>query len=193
LPSELGDLQQVYESSGFESLHPDGRPYEFEEWPLMRSIRDGEEVRDEEIVHLLADGSRYTMRCDSSPIYDDEGRIVAGVLMMHDITEQRRAEEQLAYHGYLLENIHDAVLASDEQAVLTAWNKGAEQMFGWRADEVLGRNGYEVLLHTEYSDEQLAEALRGLAEAGQRRRISCSPRDRRRLLQCDRSSSFPLA
>jgi hypothetical protein len=67
LPSELGDLYQVYESSSFESLYPDGRPYEFEQWPLMRSIRDGEEVSDEEIVHLLADGSRFTLRRDSSP------------------------------------------------------------------------------------------------------------------------------
>lgn len=79
LPSELGDLREVYEGSDFESLHPDGRPYEFEEWPLMPSIRDGEEVIDEEIVHLPAEGSRYTIRCDSSPIYDDEeGRVVAG-------------------------------------------------------------------------------------------------------------------
>ena len=93
VPSELGDLQNVFESSGLESLHPDGRPYELQEWPLMRSIRSGEEVRDEKIVHLSADGRWYTVRCDSSPIYDDEGRIVAGVLVMHDITEQKRAEE----------------------------------------------------------------------------------------------------
>src|SRR5215213_993403 len=87
IPSELRDLHDVYESSNFESLHPDGRPYEIEEWPLMRSIRDGDEVREEEIVHLLTDGSRFKVRCDSSPIYDDEGRIAAGVLVMHNVTE----------------------------------------------------------------------------------------------------------
>ena len=55
-----------------------------------------------------------------------------------DITERKRVEEQLSYHAHLLENIHDAVIATDEQFVLTAWNKGAEQMYGWTADEVLG-------------------------------------------------------
>jgi len=135
----------------------------------MRSIEDGEAVRGEEFIYPLADGSRLWLRCDSSPIYDDEGDIVAGVLVAHDITEQKRSEEQLAYHAYLLENTEDAVLASDDQAVLTAWNKGAEEMFGWRAEEVLGRKVYEVLPYRDYSDEQLAEVLRKLADTGQRR------------------------
>jgi PAS domain S-box-containing protein len=86
-----------------------------------------------------------------------------------DITERKQADEQLRYHAYLLENTEDAVLASDEHAVLTAWNKGAEKMFGWRAEEVLGREVYEVIPYRDYSDEQLEEALRKLAETGRRR------------------------
>ena len=85
-----------------------------------------------------------------------------------DITERKRVEEQLAYHAHLLENVHDAVIATDERFVLTAWNKGAEQMYGWRADEVLGRNVWEVV-PTELSHEQRAEARRQLAETGRRR------------------------
>jgi PAS domain S-box-containing protein len=86
-----------------------------------------------------------------------------------DITERKQADEQLRYHAYLLENTEDAVLASDEHAVLTAWNKGAEKMFGWRAEEVLGRDVYEVIPYRDYSDEQLEEALRKLVETGWRR------------------------
>src|ERR687893_2095107 len=109
MPSELGDLRQVYESSGLASLHPDGRPYEFEELPLMRSIRNSEEVRDEAIVHLLADGSRFTVRCDSSPIYDEEGHIAAGVLVMHDVTEQQRAEEERKEAHSRVDNILESI------------------------------------------------------------------------------------
>jgi PAS domain S-box-containing protein len=83
------------DAGDFEIFHPDGRTYEMEEWPLMRSIRDGEEVRDEEFVYPLADGTGLLLRCNSSPVYDEEGRIVAGVLVAHDITEQKRAEEKL--------------------------------------------------------------------------------------------------
>src|SRR5829696_2301161 len=153
-PSELRDLHDVYESSNFESLHPDGRPYEIEEWPLMRSIRDGDEVRDEAIVHLLADGSRFTVRCDSSPIYDEEGRIAAGVLVMHDVTEQQRAgEERKEAHSRvdnILESITGEFFAVDRQWRFTYINERALRRIqgdrgeGLTREDLLGKNIWEV-------------------------------------------------
>jgi hypothetical protein len=77
-------------TADWEIVHPDGRPYTMGEWPLVRSITSGETVVDEEYVNVLADGSRMIVRSNSSPIYDDDGRIVAGVLVMTDVTEQKR-------------------------------------------------------------------------------------------------------
>ena len=82
-----------------------------------------------------------------------------------DITERKRTEEQLRYHAYLLENVHDAVIATDERLAVTAWNKGAEQMYGWRADEAVGRHIWEVV-PVDLSDGERAEALRELEEKG---------------------------
>jgi GAF domain-containing protein len=97
-PSELrylGDLQDVDENGISRIRHPDGRPYEMREWPLMRSITSGEEVRDWEYLYTLADGTHLWFRAHSFPIYDDEGRIVAGVVVTHDITEQKQAEQEM--------------------------------------------------------------------------------------------------
>jgi PAS domain S-box-containing protein len=274
---------------GWEIFHADGRPYRIQE--LVRSIRSGEDLVDEECFTLRADGSRLTLRCSSAPIYDN-GEIVAGLLVMDDITERRRAEdelraanertegilesitdeftafdanwrcryvngralsaingslgvqltqeevlgrhvrdlfpdfaqspiyseldearregrelrfepylnrddrwveaaaypwegglsiyrleiaartqadEQLAYHAQLLENMQDAVLATDDEFVLTAWNRGAEELFGWTPVEALGRPVYE-LIPTELSDEELARQLRDLTATGRWRR-----------------------
>lgn len=41
----------------------------------------------------------------------------------------------MAYHAHLLANMHDAVFATDLQFKVTAWSKGVEMMYGWRADE----------------------------------------------------------
>ena len=93
----------------------------------------------------------------------DEPDYIQG--LMQDITERKRAEEELAYQAQLLANVTDAIVAADEQFRLTAWNAAAEAMYGWRADEVLGRVGVEIL-RTEFPAVDAAEMRRKIAETG---------------------------
>ncbi len=83
-----------------------------------------------------------------------------------DITERKRMEEKLAYQAHLLANVNDAIVASDDQYRLTAWNAAAESLYGWKAGEVLGRIGLDVL-QTEYPGVAKSEMLRRIAESGQ--------------------------
>jgi PAS domain S-box-containing protein len=69
--------------------------------------------------------------------------------------ERRRAEDQIKYQARLLRHINDAVIATDDQLRITAWNRAAEKMYGWASEEVLGRNVSEIL-SDELSDEQRA-------------------------------------
>jgi|SRR5215203_795250 len=95
-----------------------------------------------------------------------------------DITQRKRAEEQLRYHSYLLENTYDAFIATDERLLVRAWNRGAERMYGWRADEALGRDAREAV-SLEMSDEELAEAPPGdRADGSAARRAAPSPQGR---------------
>ncbi|HEX7299716.1 MAG TPA: PAS domain-containing protein [Solirubrobacteraceae bacterium] len=149
----------------WEIFHPDGRRYAMKEWPLVRSITTGEEVVDEEYFNVLPDGGRMTIRCSSSPIREDEGRIVAGVLVMTDVTEQKRQEERLKYLAGLLDNTEDAIVALDAEWLVTVWNKGAERMYGWTADEVVGRHTLEVA-YLDMSDEERAAVRHVVAEHG---------------------------
>src|SRR3954462_7376537 len=162
---QLGRPMPLELTPDWEVFHPDGRPYRMDEWPLVRSISIGEEVVDEEYFNVLGDGSRMTVRCSSSPIRDVEERIVAGVLMMTDVSEQKRQEERLAYLTSLLENTEDAIVALDSEWFLTVWNRGAERLYGWTADEVVGRHTLEVA-QLEMSDEERAEVRRAVAEHG---------------------------
>ncbi len=82
-----------------------------------------------------------------------------------DITERKRAEEQIAYQAQLLAIVNDAVVASDAQYRLTAWNAAAESMYGWKAEEVLGRFGLDIT-RTEFPGVDKAEMLRAIAERG---------------------------
>jgi PAS domain S-box-containing protein len=85
-----------------------------------------------------------------------------------DITEQKGVEEELRYHAGLVENMEDAVIATDERFIVTAWNPGAEHLYGWRADEVLGTDVRENASRP-LSDAQRTEALRKLVKRGRSR------------------------
>jgi len=135
----------------------------WEEFPNPTSAEELRRAMSERVVvtheHYYGPlGETYKNR-----IYPSPG---GGLLVFQSyVTERKRAEEQLAYQAKLLENVHDALIATDENLAVTAWNKGAEQMYGWRADEVMGRHIWEAV-PVEMSEEQRAEALRALAETG---------------------------
>ena len=143
-----------------------GRRIPPEEEPFVRALR-GETVDEEVIARHLKTGRDVVVRCAAAPIFV-EGRIVGAVAVNTDITEHKLSEERLRHSARLLENVQDAVIATDERFVVTAWNEGAKEMYGWTADEVLGRYVGEVI-GAELTEEQRAEARRELNETGRSR------------------------
>ncbi len=85
--------------------------------------------------------------------------------MSVDITEINNAKENLAYQALLLENINDAVIATDEKFRITHWNKAAELIYGWKAAEVLGREGVQII-QTEFPDADAELMRRTIGELG---------------------------
>jgi signal transduction histidine kinase len=79
----------------FQGFHVDWRPYRIDEWPLARTLATGEVIRNEEVEILRGDGSKGAVYVSSSPVRDDAGVICYGVVIVSDITEQKRAEENL--------------------------------------------------------------------------------------------------
>jgi PAS domain S-box-containing protein len=89
-PSESIDDYGVY--VGF---RPDGHLYEAGEWPLARSLRQGETVQNEEVQMQRADGSLGWVSLTSTPVRDAQGKITAGVVILQDIEERKRKERAL--------------------------------------------------------------------------------------------------
>jgi diguanylate cyclase (GGDEF)-like protein/PAS domain S-box-containing protein len=118
---------------------------------------------DLEFRIALKDGTQRWLHSRGAVSRDASGKALHLYGASIDVTESKRREELLGYQAHLLENIQEAVMAADEHFTLTAWNKGAEQMFGWRADEVLGRKVHEVV-RSAFSEEL---ALRELSDSGQ--------------------------
>ncbi len=79
-----------------------------------------------------------------SPLRNEQNEIIGGVAVIQDITERKRAEEaaqqahkRLAFH---VENSPLAVIEWDSDARVSRWSESAERLFGWKAEEVLGKH-----------------------------------------------------
>jgi PAS domain S-box-containing protein len=84
-----------------------------------------------------------------------------------DITARKQYERQVTYAAFLLENVSDAVFAFDQDLHITLWNQGAEALYGWKAEEVIGHPAGEIVRPAVTPDE--ARARVALVEAGQQR------------------------
>ncbi len=84
-----------------------------------------------------------------------------------DITEHKRSEEQVQEQAALLDKAQDAILVRNLEDCITYWNKGAQRLYGWTAEEAIGKNASEILY--EDKDESLhhIEARKSVVERGE--------------------------
>jgi PAS domain S-box-containing protein len=132
---------------------------------ILESIKKGQRIEHYETVRLAKDGRRIDVSLTVSPILDDKGQIIGASSIGRDISQHKQAEEKIAYQSRLLENVNDAVLATDTQFNITSWNRAAEEMYGYRAEEVLGHKSQDFI-RSDFSDEQRAAAAQGLSKSG---------------------------
>jgi PAS domain S-box-containing protein len=113
--------------------------------PAKKALRQGVIVGlANHTVLIRKDGTERPIDDSASPIRDGQGRVIGCVLVFRDITGRRRTEQQLADDAARIESIvnHviDGIIAIDENGTVEALNPAAERLFGYRAEEVIGRN-----------------------------------------------------
>ena len=91
------------------------------------------------------------------------GVCVGRVWSFRDISERARSSERIREQASLLDLAQDAILVRDMNDVILFWNKGAERVFGWKADEAVASE-MQRLVHSD--PERLAEAKRVVVDRG---------------------------
>jgi PAS domain S-box-containing protein len=141
-------------------LHPKDRD------PLLRAVDAAIAARSDfhaEFRFRHATGAWNWMEARGRAHYEADGRATRIYAVAIDVTERQRSEELRALAGAIVESSDDAIVSKTLTGEVTSWNPGAERVFGYTAEEMIGRPITTVipaeLLHEE--QEILAKLSRG--------------------------------
>ena len=79
----------------WELFYPDGAPMPYEAWPMALALKEGRSISREELMARMPDGRCIWVEAYASPVHDEKGNITGSINMLFDITEQKKAVQDL--------------------------------------------------------------------------------------------------
>lgn len=121
--------------------------------PALRAIKEGVILGLANHTLLLAKDGREICIDDSGAPIKCDGVTFGSILVFRDITERRKAEQARALLAGIVDSSEDAIISKNLNGIITSWNHAAERMFGWNADEAIGRS-IIMIIPPELRDEE---------------------------------------
>ena len=132
---------------------PDGRPLPHDESPMALALREKRVAPGMEAVAERPDGSRAPFIAYPAPLYDASGALVGAVTMSVDIAKRELIDEHAQRLASIVQSSDDAIISKDLNGVIASWNCGAQRIFGYTAQEMIGRP-VSLLIPTELENEE---------------------------------------
>ncbi len=134
---------------------------------LPAEVAEFRKARGEEVISS-GKPLRFQDECEGHyydnniyPVFDDKGKVNAVAVFSQDITEQKQADRQIRERAKIIDSTTDSVIKTNRDGIVTMWNRGAERIFGYTAEEMIGQP--IDILYPEQEQDKLAEMIEVLS------------------------------
>jgi PAS domain S-box-containing protein len=141
---------------------PSGAPVAHASSPMAVALATGIAFSDEELLLERPDGSKVEIALQVEVLRRADGAVAGAVGAFR---ERRHADQTAQRLAAIVENSDDAILTKDLDGVITSWNRGAERVLGYTAEEVVGRH-VSMLFPPEQSED--VELILGRIRRGEK-------------------------
>jgi diguanylate cyclase (GGDEF)-like protein/PAS domain S-box-containing protein len=131
---------------------------------IMDAISAGVSWTGDFLMHRR-DGSTFPALLTNTPMFDEHGELRAIIGVSIDISERKRAEETAQELSAIVESSADAILTIDLDGTILTWNKGAQDLYGYYAEEAIGKN--MNLLDADAEATERVSAMRTIVGTGE--------------------------
>ncbi len=155
--------------------------YEYDKLDIM--TLQGKEVS--QLTLVRKDGTKFKSEISIDIFKDDDDKSILIIkdtlesMVQKRISELEQINEELKnqiekrtisgnipkYQANILENVNDAIIVTNKDFKINLWNRAAERLYGWSAEDVVGKNVQEIL-RNRYHDATIPEMVDALVENG---------------------------
>jgi PAS domain S-box-containing protein len=132
---------------------PNGDPMPHDQCPMAVTLKEKRPVRGLSAVAERPDGSRVHFVPYPTLLYDSAGAVTGAVNMLVDITDRQRADQYERHLASIVESSDDAIVSKDLNGIITSWNAGARRLFGYTAEEAIGKS-VTMLIPSDRENEE---------------------------------------
>lgn len=102
---------------------------------------------------ITKDGRRIEISCSASPVKNTDGTLMGVATIIRDISERKRTDEARALLAAVVEFSEEGIVAVSLDRKVLSWNRGAEAIYGFSAEEILGKSVFSTIIPPERQEE----------------------------------------
>ena len=138
-----------------------GNPMPHDQCPMAVALREKTSLQNQEICIERPNGTRVSALLNIDLIPGLNGELNGAINVFHNISEKEQPDHNQSWLAAIIDSSEDAIISKTLDGTVTSWNKGAEKIYGYSKEEVIGKSISLIIPPFRFAEEvEILESIR---------------------------------